>query len=479
MKVLISIFLFLSFITTYAQPTFLGRKDLAKSGLTEKQLDSQYGILPEQMVPLDIPFSVMHRMKIAYDKALGVGLKPLSITTHIYLNEEGGIDYLVYDISKFTGVFENGTLISKKLAYDIDSLGLVLRENLPRLLEGFVSKRNWGRKEHLRIYTTLGIEPNQGMERGKSVKKDDTITDISAAQLVADTLKIKNLLLERSLLTAFPDVVYRFPNLEMLSLAGNDISTVFIDMSKLPKLKSVDLTGNILTESQIKITRNKSLKLLNLQKNQLVDIPDAIRDCKGLKTLWLGRNKFTGLTDRSFRKLRHMQDLNLYKAEIAVLPKGIKKMRRLEVLDLYYNNLEILPQSITKLKRVTHFAVAHNKLTTLPSNIRRMKSITNLYAHHNRLSKLPVSITKLKKLQILDLGFNWFTNYPSELAAFSSLQELDLSSNNFHQFPQGLLNLKHLDKLFLRGNPFIEDRAQVTYSSQLENLKNKNIEVFY
>jgi Leucine-rich repeat (LRR) protein len=479
MKILIAFWLLVFSMAAGAQPMFLSKKDLAKNGLSEKQLDGRYGALPEQMVALDIPYSVVHKMKIAFESALGKDLKPLSITVHLYLSEEGRIDFLVYDISKYNMIFENGNVTSKKVAYDVDSLGTVLGEKLPRFLDGFVSSRNWGRKEHLRFFTTIGIYPNPGMEKVKPEKKDDKITDISDALSATDTLKVKTLLLERSLLTAFPDVVYRFPNLETLSLAGNDLLAISIDMARLPKLKNLDLTGNILKEGDIRITQNKSLQLLNLQKNQLVDVPDAVKNCKGLVTLWLGRNKLSSLSDQSFRNLRHIKDLNLYKAEIASLPKGVKKMRRLEVLDLYYNNLEVLPKQITKLKRVTHLAVAYNKLTTLPSKIRRMKKVSNLYAHHNRLSTLPAGITKLKNLKILDLGFNWFTDFPVELTTFTGLQELDLSSNNFHQFPQGLLNLKHLDKLFLRGNPFIEDKANVTYSSQLENLKSKNIEVFH
>lgn len=477
MKMILVLWLSVWYVTVSAQPLFLSHKDVGKNGISQKDLDHKYGILPEHSVPIDIPFSVVHKMNQVYQSALGKNIKPVSVTTHLYLNEQGKIDYLVYTIAESGWIMENGKVTQRKTVYNIDSLNVVLKQKLPPLLEGFASNRNWNRKDHLRLYTAVG--ESQGMTVAKPPKKKDSVTDLMEAMSVTDTLTVKHLTLERSLLTALPDVVYRFPNLEVLNLGNNDLTSVSFDMSRLPKLKNIDLSANLLTAGGIKFTRNKSLKILNLQKNQLVDIPETLRDCKALESVWLGRNKFSALENRSFKPLRHIKDLNLYKAEISVLPGGVRKMRKLEVLDLYYNNLTTLPASLAKLKRITHLAVAYNQLTVLPKKVGKMKKMTHLYAHHNRLSKLPKGISKMKDLVILDLGFNWFTDFPSEVASLVKLEELELTSNNLQAFPKELLQVKHLDKVFLRGNPFIENKPNVTYSSQLDDLKSKNIEVFH
>ncbi len=191
MKVTFVFWLFVCCTSVCAQPVVLSNKDLAKKGISEKQLDSQYGILSSEPIPLDIPFSVASKIKNVYQDVLGKGVGTLSITTHLYLNEKGKVDYLVFNISESTYVFENGKGRSVKIPYKIDSLGTVLSERLPRLLGEFVSNRNWSRKDHLKLYTMLG--EGHSMQRSQPVKKEGFITDMAEASSVTDTLKIKSL----------------------------------------------------------------------------------------------------------------------------------------------------------------------------------------------------------------------------------------------------------------------------------------------
>jgi Leucine-rich repeat (LRR) protein len=309
-------------------------------------------------------------------------------------------------------------------------------------------------------------------------KADSSLTDVKQAIAFADTLSIKRLFFNDLGLKEIPQVVYRYPNLDELYLGKNSITEVDLDLSRLPKLSQLHLQGNQITSDKFKISKNRNLKILNLNENMLENIP-AMGSCKRLTTLWLGGNQLTKLTNSSFRHMRRVKDLNFYKGNIAVLPSGIRKMKRLEVLDLYYNKLTMLPKGVMKLRNLTHLAVSNNELTELPEKLYKLKRVHTLYAHHNHLSKLPKRIGDLKEMRILDLGYNWFTDFPTEITAFSNLEELELSANNFLVFPKQLLEIKHLDKLFLRGNPFIEDRPDLTYASQLDNLKSKNIEVFH
>lgn len=471
MKIFLTILLLAVGFGLSAQPVVLSRKDAAAKKLWQK-LDEDYK--NSEGSQIETPFSIQKAFQDMYEQMLDKEkLKDFTAWNTLYLNAEGKIDYLIFDVGGGRFRLKNGKPQEEK--GNADSLSAIISSKITPYLTSIVSRRTVGS----RAISVAFVSFQTGLRKEPQAKKDSVVNGLAEALATKDTLKVKSLGLGQSLLTAIPDVVYRFPNLEQLFLVDNDIEAVNLDMSRLLKLKHIDLSRNVLRDNSISISKNNSLQLLNLQKNLITDIPRAARNCKKLETLWLGNNRLSGLTNVSFRKLKPVKDLNFYKAELTVLPKGIRKMRRLEVLDLYYNKLETLPKSITKLKHLTHFAVSHNQLTALPKRIDKLKSVHTLYAHHNHLSKLPERITRMKELRIVDLGYNWLTTFPSQLVAFTNLQELDLSANNFPDFPVQLLQIRKLDKLHLRGNPFLGVDAERKYSEQLSQLKKKNIEVFY
>lgn len=464
MKCFLTLILAFSSAVLFAQPVVMSRIKADSLGLPKKQL-SDYATRTGVM--LETPFSVQARMKSAVQSALSLDrMTDLNLWCSIYLNAEGRVDYVLYEFMPVAG---EGSM---KPATGTDSLSRVLEAKLPAFLNEVISSRNAGSKSIYRTFSDVQAFPS-------GVKKDSTVFGLASALAAQDTLKVSKLHLSRSLLAEVPNVIYRFPNLQMLMLDDNDLKSASINMKRLPKLRHIDLSRNVLDSKEVRISKNTSLKWLNLQKNGMHDIPAAVQSCKSLQTLWLGYNPADRLSNKSFRKLKKLRDLNLYRADIAVLPKGIKKLRNLEVLDLYYNKLESLPASIVNLKKLTHLAISHNQLKELPERIDKLASVHTLYAHHNRLSKLPPSIVNMQNLKILDLGFNWFTTFPSELTSFVRLSELDLSSNNFPEFPEQLLKIQNLGKLYLRGNPFLQKDSEDKYSRQLGQLKSRHIEVFY
>ena len=457
MKAILSALFCLCVQSAYAQLKVVSSKNVEREGIDNIKIANDYGSGEQSLLT-----EVMKKTSLIIASAFPENPNPgITVFTQIYINESGSLDYLIFDLR--TGEGYNNDSLDKHAQY--------------AFLTGFdgwkVSKP--GKKFSVVAVRTVGKQPVvREVRRG-----DSSVVDLKTALVFQDTLKTKRLYLNQLELKTLPDVIYRFPNLEELYLGDNELQAVNIDMKRLPKLAQLHLQKNLITESGLRLTANKTLSILNLKENKFKDIPDAVRKSKKLRTLWLGGNELTALSNRSFKKLKQVHDLNFYKSDIAILPKGIKKMKNLEVLDLYYNKLEVLPRSITKLKKLTHLAVSYNQIKALPERIDKLSKIHTLYAHHNRLSKLPPAITKMQNLKILDLGFNWFTNFPQELTAFVKLEELDLSSNNFSDFPEQLLEIKQLEKLYLRGNPFVKDDAEKKYSRQLGQLKSKNIEVFY
>ncbi|MCF2443132.1 leucine-rich repeat domain-containing protein [Dyadobacter sp. CY345] len=459
MKIILMIILGLLVNEVLAQPKILTREEATKENFKADDLPVSYS---EESITGSMQ-DVMKLFDAALAKVLPENLNPgVGVEMQVFVNASGKIDYLIFNV-EHSPKYDNDSLnqvIKKAFTASAVTWEMTVKPSKPVRFMGF---RYFGKfivKREVR-------------------KTDSSVVTIEDALVFVDTLKIKRIFFNQLDLNSLPEVIYRFPNLEELYLSNNGLEMVQIDFTKLPRLKQLHIQNNVLTNDGLVLSKNSTLEVLNIRENKFTNIPDAARNCKKLASLWLGGNSLSALSNRSFKKLKQIRDLNFYKSELAVLPKGIKKMKNLEVLDLYYNQFEKLPNSLTKLKNITHLAISHNQITTLPPKMNRLKKVHTFYAHHNRLSALPESISKMNKINILDLGFNWFTNFPAELASLQDLKELDISSNNFSAFPEKLLEIKKLDKLYLQGNPFVGKDMDIKYEHQLGVLKKNNVEVFY
>lgn len=405
---------------------------------------------------------VLERISETLDKVIAKDVNPgIAVMLQVLINANGKPAYIIFDLSGVKG-------------YHIDSLNNVIR----KAFEAGVT--DWQFEEQKAAFRIIGM-----MKYGKEIKErrvrhtDSSVVDIKEALATVDTLKVKRIFFNQLDLKTLPDVMYRFPNAEEIYLTDNLLTEVNINLKRFPKLKQLDLQGNSLTDKKLGLSSNTSLEVLNLKSNQFRNIPKAARNCKHLVNLWMGGNKMSGLKNGSFKKLKQVLDLNLYKCEIAVLPRGIKKMKNLQVLDLYYNHLKQLPDALTNLKQLKQLAVSYNQIVSLPEHIGDLKDLEILYAHHNHLSALPKGVGELQKITVLDLGYNWFYDFPTVVVSLDSLQEFDISANNLPVFPAEITRMKNLEKVHLRGNPFIEKNEERKYAAEIEKLKVKNVEVFY
>lgn len=438
----------------------MSHEDLKNGAMSTQQLAKDYpGIIPDGVGRQAFNESLIKIIKATVSKS---SLTNYALSYTVYVNESGKIDLLLY------GIF------GAKVAHD--SLQAILNTNLPISLQEWELKESGGKK-----FTFSGMFSVGRPVAPRKVRSGDSlIATLEAARTELDTLKIKGLHFNQLELTEAPyDLIYRFPNLEVLDLHENKLTSLKLDMARLPKLKNLDLRMNQIDPDRLELTKNKSLKILNLHTNGLTDVPDAARSCKRLESLWMGGNKELALSNRSFRRLRSVNDLNFYGCDLAALPRGLRKLRRLQVLDLYYNQFVTLPKSVIKLRKLSHLAVANNQLTALPDRIDRLKRLQVLYAHHNHLSTLPERITRLSQLQLLDLGYNFYSVLPLEILKIEELRELDLSGNNLTAFPAPLTELVHLEKLHLRGNPFLRQETEQAYLPYIKKLESHPTEVYY
>ncbi len=452
-----------AFLTTtgllYAQPKIMSAEEFKNSGQTYEQLATEYDSKPsgESLAQLGNSLEVVVRDVIVVSQQTN-----FLLSLNVYVNTLGKIDRVLYDIQAANDTKQ--------------SLQKILEEELPVRLDSWQINGMEGKKLTFWKFIRHGQPPTTRSER----KGDSLISSLEAARAIVDTLRIKALHLHQLDLAEVPyDLIYRFPNLETLDLQKNKLTELNLDLGKLPKLKQLDVHTNELTTTSLRLTENRTLKILNLHSNRLTDVPAAARACKQLESLWIGGNKDLKLSNKSFRKLRTVSDLNLYKCGLSTLPRGMRKLRDLEVLDLYYNAFTELPRTITNLKKLNQLAVSNNQLTALPTRLYRLKRLQVLYAHHNHLSTLPDRMTRMGNLYLLDLGYNFYSTLPQEVLALTSLRELDLSGNNFTSFPSQLSEVPYLEKLHLRGNPFLKHEKEQAYLPYIKKLEKNPTEVFY
>lgn len=282
-------------------------------------------------------------------------------------------------------------------------------------------------------------------------------------------------------LRAVPEVVYRFPNLEELDLSKNNLHELPARLTAdIPSLRRLSVLYNSIPNDSVFITRNNHLLALNLQGNKLTRIPASVRNNRRLESLWMGNNSLVEIDVRTLRRMRRLNDLNLYSAGLKSLPKGIGRLKRLKVLDLYYNKFTELPRQLGRMKRLEQLALSHNDLSALPASLAKLRRLQKLYIHHNRISKLPDAFKRLTDLRVLDLGYNWITEAPPVLALLPALEELDLNNNNLQEFPTVLSDMTNLKKVYLGSNPMFGKEAMASpYSNHIKQLEANKTEVFY
>ncbi|GAB3496813.1 hypothetical protein GCM10027341_16150 [Spirosoma knui] len=239
-----------------------------------------------------------------------------------------------------------------------------------------------------------------------------------------------------------PEVIYRFTNVEEISLSNNYLTSLPARLTSLPHLQRLDVVSNRLQEDSVFFARNKRLKSINIQKNALTNVPATIGRNRRLESLWLGNNDLNAIDKKALRRLHRLNDLNLYNAGLTELPKSVGRLKRLKVLDLYYNKLSQLPRQISRMKRLEQLALAYNTFNTLPASLAKVRRLQVLYAHHNRLSQLPTAFGQLNQLRILDISHNGFTTIPAVLGTLPNLEEISLNNNNIQEFPTVLTTIR-------------------------------------
>ena len=383
------------------------------------------------------------------------------IPVQILVQPNGTIDYFLYGYNR--GMYKGIKFTNDSMSVEEQKIFIAISEDFCKNHQLPVSEFN--KKYSIYFSITLGKEPRKLSKKG--------ISTIELAEKCTQPDTVKSLMLNKLALEQFPEVVFKFKNLEKLDLSDNFIKNVPKKLSELKKLRFLSLSGNQINYSSFKFKRNKHLKDLNLQYTGMTKIPKSVRRNSNLEILFLGNNPIK-FAKNDFKKMTNLKALNLYNVKTATLPKSIVKLQNLEELDLYYNNFQFLPAEICQLKNLKTLAIANNQLWNLPEEISKMPNLQTLYAHHNRLNSLP----DLPNLKLLDVGYNLFKVFPQQVYKLADLEEFDITNNKIEEIPAELLSMKKLQKVFIRGNEFYQkDEKTEEIAKLVAGLEQKQIMV--
>jgi Leucine-rich repeat (LRR) protein len=172
-----------------------------------------------------------------------------------------------------------------------------------------------------------------------TARSEITFTSIEEALKSPDSvfrLDLSNIQLKK-----FPDAIFKFKNLEFLSLKDDHLKEIPKDISKLKNLKVLDLSGNDFSM-----------------------LPPEIKSLKKLEEIYLGNNTNLDL-DAGFTvlgKLPQLKILHLENDGLQALPQSINKLKYLEKLYLNENELTHLPPFIKNNKKLFYIDMKNNPL---------------------------------------------------------------------------------------------------------------------
>lgn len=368
------------------------------------------------------------------------------IPVELLVLPNGTIEYFKYGYQGFSIVNAKGKAVNSSVFND--TLNAENSRQFEAVAESFC--RTYKLPSNLsKNKFSIGFLLTIGPQSKKPSKMYIWNTEMAVACDKPDT--VKTLMLNNLFLESFPEVVFRFKNLEKLDLSNNYIQKIPMAVSAMPHLKFLSISGNPINNHQIKFKKNTHLKDLNIQYTGIRMIPRTIARNHKLEILFLGNNRFDKFRKGDFRKLDSLKALNLYNTGLNEVPARVMKLKKLEELDLYYNNLKKLPDEICDMPNLKTLAVSNNELWSLPANLAQLKTLETLYAHHNRLTELPT----LPDLKLLHVGNNLFKTFPEQVYQLENLVEFDITHNQIKEVPGRLRKFQKLQRVFIEGNDFV------------------------
>lgn len=140
------------------------------------------------------------------------------------------------------------------------------------------------------------------------------------------------------------------------------------------------------------------LEVLNLENNTLSSLPKSFQDLHYLREVNLGMNRFEVLQNY-FGKLQNLVSLDIRWNKLSSLPPTIYELRRLTTFNLFFNNFVYLDDRLSQLFSLEQLILEQNKLEELPDVFFNFPHLVELNVRRNQLVDLPPSLLEKRNLR--------------------------------------------------------------------------------
>ncbi|MEL5957556.1 hypothetical protein AADR41_22830 [Streptomyces sp. CLV115] len=298
--------------------------------------------------------------------------------------------------------------------------------------------------------------------------------------LLARAEEVTELDLSERKLRHFPEQLLSFPNLRVLSLAGNaELKTIDPRIGELAALEELHLAGTGLTGLPESIGRLRKLRLLDISDNAFTALPESLGDLDRLEVLRAAH--LTCPLPDALARLRTLRELDLsrqrqgryYCDTLVDFPPIVTRLTGLRKLDLSYVWLSSVPDellNLTELEELDLTGSLSARLARLPDLARLPRlRVLRMNGSAPGSNQPPPSrdllsgiwdITTLEHLEIDRWGKETFDGRKARTAfralpddAFthlSNLRHIDLSFNELTTLPESFFGLRRLKFAGLR-----------------------------
>ncbi len=270
-----------------------------------------------------------------------------------------------------------------------------------------------------------------------------------------------------------------YPVMKMLEEAA--LIVLFKNLKRIPEVKELlnsdDFSLDAKTIRQwMQDNPEKLLTVenLDLRKLGIVVLPPEIGLLTNLQTLNLSSNKLSELPPDIYR-LSNLIELDISGNPFKELPLDICLLSSLQKLDLHDIQLTELPSQIGNLTHLEWLCITGNNLTKLPPEIGQLIKLKILYLLHNQLTMLPPEIGQLTNLIWLYLSNNQLTKLPSTIGLLNNLTELGISNNQLTELPSEIGNLISVEWIDLSYNQLTALPPDIIQQINLENFMVLNL----
>lgn len=174
-----------------------------------------------------------------------------------------------------------------------------------------------------------------------------------------------------------------------------------------------------------------NLEILDLHGNNISSLPDSVDKLVRLRMLNLNENAFETLPFESLSKLP-LTELLARKNKLAgtLIGPGIESIPQLQILDVAANQIQLLVDDAQPLSlpSLNQFTVSMNRISSLP-DVSSWTNLLTINADENSITAFPEGFTTLDNLRHVDFTSNDIRVVPPEVARMDSLTMLRITGN--------------------------------------------------